>query len=63
MTQSEKVFLEAKERAVADRNIIVTEDFIMEVICDLYSDLDFVQQTALLESIHISSLIEDVRED
>ena len=63
MTQSEKVFLEAKERAVADKNIVITEDFILEVIQDLYSHLDIMQQAALLESIHISSLIEDVREE
>ena len=35
MTQSEKVYLEAKDRAMADKNIIITEDFIMEVIQDL----------------------------
>ena len=63
MTQSEKVYLEAKDRAMADKNIIITEDFIMEVIQDLYNDLDFMEQDSLLKSIHISSLIEDVREE
>ena len=63
MTQSERVFLEAKERAVADKNIVITEDFIREVIYDLYSDSDLITQTALQKSIHIPSLIEDVREE
>ena len=63
MTQSERVFLEAKERAVADKNIVITEDFIMEVIYDLCSESDLIQQTAILKSIHIPSLIEDVREE
>ena len=63
MTQSERIYLEAKERVLNSPDTLVTEELIVEVIQDLYPELSFMEQTALLESIHISSLIEDVREE
>ena len=62
MTQSERIYMEARERLLNDHTAIVTDEFIMEVIQDLYSELDFMEQTALLDSINIPSLVEDVKE-
>lgn len=62
MTQSERIYMEARERLLNDHTAIVTDEFIMEVIQDLYSDLDFMGQQALLDSINIPSLVEDVKE-
>lgn len=62
MTQSEKIYMEARERLLNDHTAIVTDEFIMEVIQDLYGDLDFMGQQALLDSINIPSLVEDVKE-
>lgn len=62
MTQSERIYIEAKDRAVNAPDTLVTEDLLVEVIQDLYPELSFMEQTALLESIHISSLVEDVKE-
>ena len=62
MTQSEKVYMEARERLLNDHTALVTDEFIMEVIQDLYGDKDFMEQTALLDSINIPSLVEDVKE-
>ena len=63
MTHSEKVFLEARERMLNAPDTLVTEDFLNEVIQDLYPELSFIEQSALLESIHIPALIEDVQEE
>lgn len=62
MTQSERIYMEARERLLNDHTAIVTDEFIMEVIQDLYGDLDFMGQQALLDSINIPSLVEDVKE-
>ena len=62
MTQSEKVYMEARERLLNDHTALVTDEFIMEVIQDLYGDLDFMEQTNLLYSISVPSLVEDVKE-
>ena len=62
MTQSERIYMEARERLLNDHTALVTDEFIMEVIQDLYSELDFMEQTALLDSINIPSLVEDVKE-
>lgn len=62
MTQSERIYIEAKDRAVNAPDTLITDEFIMEVIQDLYGDLDFMGQQALLDSINIPSLVEDVKE-
>lgn len=62
MTQSERIYMEARERLLNDSTVLVTDEFIMEVIQDLYGDKDFMEQTALLYSINIPSLVEDVKE-
>ena len=62
MTQSERIYMEARERLLNNHTAIVTDEFIMEVIQDLYGDLDFMGQQALLDSINIPSLVEDVKE-
>ena len=62
MTQSERIYMEARERLLNDHTTLVTEEFLMEVIQDLYGDKDFMEQTALLDSINIPSLVEDVKE-
>ena len=59
MTHSEKVFLKARERMLNAPDTLVTEDFLNEVIQDLYPELSFIEQSALLESIHIPALIEE----
>lgn len=64
MTHSEKVYLLAKERLKNIPSTVVTEAFLMDVIQDLYGDnLPLMEQSALLKSIHIPALIEDVREE
>lgn len=63
MTQSERIYMEARERLLNAPDTIVDDSFIMEVIQDLYGDLSFMEQLTLSESINVSALVEDVREE
>ena len=62
MTHSEKVYMEARERLLNTPDTIVDDEFLLEVIQDLYGDLDFMEQTNLLYSICVPALVEDVKE-
>ena len=62
MTQSEKVYMEARERLLNAPDTIVDEDFIKDVIEDTYPEMSFIEQELLAGEINISSLVEDVKE-
>ena len=62
MTQSEKVYMEARERLLNAPDTIVDEDFIKDVIEDTYPEMSFIEQELLAGEINIPSLVEDVKE-
>ena len=62
MTQSERIYMEARERLLNAPDTIVDEDFIKDVIEDTYPEMSFIEQELLAGEIHIPSLVEDVKE-
>lgn len=62
MTQSEFIYEEAKKRLIENPDLVADENFIVEVIQDLYPQYSLIEQSVLLEGISIPWLLSLVRE-